>query len=217
MNIVLLGKPGVGKGTVCQMLKEKGYTILPTGDLLREEIKKGTEVGKQIEALFKEGKFAPVEVTNQLVKNFLKEHSNENVVLDAYPRNLVQYNVSKGQFDKFIFLDCPDSVIRERLEFRQIHEASGRTYNSKFLPPKVKGLDDETGEPLINRADDTLETINKRLKIYYDDTFPIVDLLKKDMPSITIDTEKNSLTKTIENIICFCSPKLETTKKPKMG
>lgn len=177
MNVFIIGKPGSGKGTITQELLDKGFVQLSTGDLLRQEQALGTEDGVQITELLAQGQFAPDALIFRLVDKFLKENASKNVIFDGFPRNVVQFDTCLEQgivFDRIIELEVPNELIRERIVNRRVHVASGRIYNIKTKPPKVDGVDDVTGEPLLHRADDTAEAVDKRLHNYETLTSPIL-------------------------------------------
>lgn len=180
MNILFLGKPGSGKGSISKRL-EGEYVYLSTGDLLREEVSKGTPEGIIIGELLKQGKFATDDTIFKIVEKFLAENADKNVIFDGFPRNLKQAQecLNRGiNFDVIFSIDVPDEAIEERVVHRRIHPASGRVYNIKTLPPKKDGVDDITGEPLIQRDDDKPEVVSSRLQTYHEITAPITPLLK---------------------------------------
>lgn len=187
MNILFLGKPGSGKGTVTQRLKEDGFLHLSTGDLLRAEREKGTELGQAIGKLIDGGNFVSDETIFNLVDNYLEENKGKNIVFDGFPRNLAQAQkcIDKNIiFEKVVVLEVPDELIKDRIVNRRVHTASGRVYNTKTLPPKVEGIDDITGDLLVHRDDDKEEVIGKRLDIYKNVTEPIAQFLEAKNYSI---------------------------------
>jgi len=141
-----------------------------SGDLIRKEIFENTEFGKQAKEYVSKGKVVPDDLVNKLMVKTLsqKEFLENHLLLDGYPRTLVQCNVLHNVIppNLVIEIDVPRDVIIDRMSKRWIHEASGRTYNLDFSPPKVPGKDDVTGEPLIRRIDDTPEAISARLEHY---------------------------------------------------
>ena len=185
MNILFLGKPGSGKGTIAQKLLENNsdFIQLSTGDLLRQEQETGSEVGKKIEALLKDGQFATDEMITVIVDKFMKDNVDKSIIFDGYPRTVAQAdNCLKSGivFDKTFFIDVSDDVVKERIVNRRVHVASGRVYNTETKPPKLEGIDDVTGELLLHRNDDRPEVLDNRLKNYQVKTFPIVAFLKNE-------------------------------------
>lgn len=187
MNILFLGKPGSGKGTITKRLGQDGFLHLCTGDLLRAERDKGTELGKEIGQLIDAGNFVSDELIFNLVDNYILENAGKNIIFDGFPRNLAQAQkcIEKNIiFEKVIVLDVPDELIKDRIVNRRVHLSSGRVYNTKTLPPKVEGIDDITGEALVHREDDKENVIGKRLKIYKNVTEPIAQFLEAKNYSI---------------------------------
>lgn len=180
MNLLFLGKPGSGKGTITKRL-EGDFVFLSTGDLLRAEVKTGSPRGVEIGNLLKQGKFASDDVIFDIVEDFLKTNKDKSIIFDGFPRNLLQANecVKRGiEFDKIFHIVVDDKEVEERIVNRRIHMASGRVYNISTLPPKVEGLDDITGEPLTHRDDDKQEVVKERLEIYRNVTEPIIKFLE---------------------------------------
>lgn len=207
MNILFVGKPGSGKGTITQSLINEGFLHLATGDLLRTEQNKGTELGKEIEALLSQGKFATNETVFFLVNQFLSENKGKSIIFDGFPRNKAQTEKCLDDgiiFDHVFLLEVSDAKIKERIVNRRIHQQSGRVYNIKTMPPKVEGIDDITGEPLIHRDDDKLEVIDNRLNNFNTLTEPLLEvLINKGYFIHKIDAEdalENQIEK-IKNII----------------
>lgn len=192
MNLLFLGKPGSGKGTITKRL-EGDFVFLSTGDLLRAEALRGTERGNEIDALLKQGKFASNEVVFDIVEEFLNENNGKSIVFDGFPRNLLQANecVKRGiNFDKIFHIIVDDKEVEERIVNRRIHPASGRVYNITTLPPKVEGVDDITGEPLIQRNDDKIDVVKDRLDTYRKVTEPIVKFLE-DRNEVILEIDGN--------------------------
>lgn len=191
MNILFIGKPGSGKGSITQNLLADGFLQLSTGDLLRKEVETGSVEGKEIEELLKQGKFATDETIFKIVDSFLTENAGKSVIFDGYPRNVKQAKacLENGMvFDKVFLIDVTDDLVKERIVNRRVHTASGRVYNTKTMPPKVEGKDDLTGDVLTHRYDDKLEVLDNRLKNFNDLTFPIVAFLQqKGIEVKTID------------------------------
>ena len=184
MQIILLGAPGAGKGTQEKFISDHlNIPQISTGDMLRASVSKGTELGLKAKVLMEKGELVPDDLILDLVKDRISEKDCANGFLfDGFPRTLDQANALK---DKGIKIDCvieimvDDDEIIQRMSGRRVHTASGRTYHIKYNPPKQENIDDETGEPLIQRPDDNEETVRKRLAIYHDQTSPLVDFYKK--------------------------------------
>ncbi|MBN2896356.1 MAG: adenylate kinase [Campylobacterales bacterium] len=180
MNIILLGAPGAGKGTQAQFLT-KAFEIpqISTGDMLRAAIKAGSELGVLAKSFMDEGKLVTDEIIIGLVKERIAQEDCRNgFLLDGFPRTVPQADALKEagvSIDAVIEIDVPDEVIVERMSGRRVHLASGRTYHVRFNPPKVEGIDDETGEALVQRADDQEAIVLDRLRVYHDQTQPLVD------------------------------------------
>lgn len=179
MRVILLGAPGAGKGTQAKLIMEKlGIPQISTGDMLRAAVAAGTELGLQVKDIMASGGLVSDELIIALVKERIAQADCANGFLfDGFPRTIPQAEamVREGVvIDRVIEIDVPDQDIVARLSGRRVHEASGRIYHVEHSPPKVAGVDDETGEPLIQRADDTEETVRKRLTVYHEQTEPLV-------------------------------------------
>lgn len=179
MRIILLGPPGAGKGTQAQLIaKEFGIPQISTGDMLRAAIKAGTELGKEAKSVMDKGQL----VSDELIINLVKERLNEpdcvnGCIFDGFPRTIPQAQAlaSAGvHIDYVVEIGVPDDEIVARLSGRRSHPASGRVYHVVYNPPKVEGLDDETGEPLVQRDDDKENVIRDRLSVYHNQTAALV-------------------------------------------
>ncbi|MFY9141350.1 adenylate kinase [Sulfuricurvum sp.] len=183
MKIILLGAPGAGKGTQAQFLT-KTFDIpqISTGDMLRAAIKAGTELGTLAKSFMDSGKLVTDEIIIGLVKErILQDDCKNGFLLDGFPRTVPQADALKEAgvaIDAVIEIDVADSVIVERMSGRRAHLASGRTYHVVFNPPKVDGKDDETGEDLVQRDDDKAEVVLDRLRVYHEQTAPLVNYYK---------------------------------------
>lgn len=182
LRAVILGAPGSGKGTVSsRIVKHFELKHLSSGDLLRGNILRGTEIGVLAKTFIEQGKLIPDDVMTRLAFHELKNLTQYNWLLDGFPRTLPQAEALDRayQIDTVINLKVPFEVIKQRLTARWIHPASGRVYNIEFNPPKTVGIDDLTGEPLIQREDDKPETVAKRLKAYEAQTEPVLEYYQK--------------------------------------
>lgn len=183
MQIILLGAPGAGKGTQAQFIsKHLDIPQISTGDMLRAAVANKTELGLKAKVLMAKGELVPDELILDLVKDRINEKDCENGFLfDGFPRTLDQAGALK---EKGVSIDCVieiivnDEEIIQRMSGRRVHPASGRTYHIKHNPPKQENIDDATGEPLIQRPDDNEETVKKRLAIYHEQTYPLVEFYK---------------------------------------
>jgi len=180
MRLILLGAPGAGKGTQATFICQKfGIPQISTGDMLRAAVKAGTPLGVQAKQVMDAGGL----VSDDLIINLVKERIAQpdctgGFLFDGFPRTIPQADAMKAaevKLDYVLEIDVPFDAIIERMSGRRSHPASGRTYHLKFNPPKATGVDDVTGEPLIQRADDQEETVKKRLDVYSAQTRPLVD------------------------------------------
>jgi adenylate kinase len=177
--MILLGPPGAGKGTQATFIKEKaGIPQVSTGDMLRAAVRAGTPLGLEAKKVMDSGALVSDEIIINLVKERLKEADCQaGYLFDGFPRTIPQAEAMKQaqvRIEVVLEIQVPDEDIIDRMSGRRVHVASGRTYHVKFNPPKAEGLDDVTGEPLIQRDDDKEETVRKRLDIYHAQTKPLV-------------------------------------------
>ena len=189
MRIILLGSPGSGKGTQAQFITEK-FSIpqISTGDMLRAAVRDGTELGIEAKKIMDEGGL----VSDNLILGLIKErvtHADcvQGFLLDGFPRTIAQAQGLQAmniKIDHVIEINVADEEIVTRIEGRRVHPQSGRSYHVKFNPPKVEGIDDVTGEALIQRDDDKEETVRKRLAVYHDQTKPLVNFYSPDQDVI---------------------------------
>ncbi|WP_457743914.1 adenylate kinase [Sulfurimonas sp.] len=184
MRIILLGAPGAGKGTQAQFLT-KQYNIpqISTGDMLRAAIKAGTQMGKLAKEAMDAGKLVTDEIIIGLVKDRIAQDDCKNgYLLDGFPRTLPQADAVTNagiEIDAVIEIAVPDEEIVKRMSGRRAHLASGRTYHIIYNPPKVEGKDDVTGEDLVQRDDDKEAVVVDRLKVYHEQTEPLVGYYKE--------------------------------------
>jgi len=180
MRLILLGAPGAGKGTQAAFICQKyGIPQISTGDMLRAAVKAGTPLGLAARKVMDSGALVGDDIIIGLVKERLAQPDCANGFLfDGFPRTIPQADAMKTagvQLDYVLEIDVPFEAIVERMSGRRSHTASGRTYHVKFNPPRVPGVDDITGEPLIQREDDKEETVKKRLEVYAAQTRPLVE------------------------------------------
>ena len=189
MKIVMLGAPGAGKGTQAKMIAEK-YSIphISTGDIFRANIKEGTPLGLEAKSYMDQGKLVPDELTVKiLLDRVAKDDCKNGYVLDGFPRTIPQANVLKealdAQNDKIdyaINVDVPDENIVRRMSGRRACVTCGATYHIEHVPPKKEGICDKCGSNLILRDDDKPETVLNRLKIYHEQTQPLIDFYNNE-------------------------------------
>ena len=179
MRILLLGQPGAGKGTQAQYLIAKyGIPQISTGDMLRAAIDSGSDLGREAKGYMDRGELVPDSLVIQLVQARVNEPDVANgFIFDGFPRNISQAEALRRaavDLDVVVDFQVPDEEILKRMSGRRVHPGSGRTYHIDFNPPKVAGIDDVTGEPLVQRADDNELTVKKRIETYHEQTKPLV-------------------------------------------
>lgn len=195
MNLIFLGPPGAGKGTIASIVKE-AFSVphISTGDLFRANIKNETELGKQVKEILASGNLVPDEITIKMVENRLKEDdAKSGYILDGFPRTVAQADALKGMsnVDYVINFVLDRETILKRLSGRRVCKSTGRTYHILYNPPKVEGIDDETGEPLIQRDDDKEEAILNRLEVYERSTAPLIDYYRAENLLVDLDASKS--------------------------
>lgn len=180
---VFLGAPGSGKGTQSLNLhKSHCYCHISTGDMLRDAVAAGTELGKKAKGIMAAGQLVPDDLVLELLAERVRSpECARGFILDGYPRNQEQAEAldkllasHKQKLDGVIYFDTPEETLIQRISGRRVHPGSGRVYHTVFHPPKVPGKDDVTGEDLIQRKDDNEETLRKRLHVFAKQTFPLV-------------------------------------------
>jgi len=184
MQLILLGGPGAGKGTQANLIKDKfNIPQISTGDMLRAAVKAGTPLGVEAKKIMDAGGLVSDDIILGLVDERLKQPDCENgYLLDGFPRTIPQAEgmIKRGiDVGYVVEIAVDDDEIIKRMSGRRVHLASGRTYHIEFNPPKVEGKDDETGEELVQRDDDQVETVRKRLDIYHEQTEPLVEFYTK--------------------------------------
>ncbi|XP_063313282.1 GTP:AMP phosphotransferase AK3, mitochondrial isoform X1 [Pelobates fuscus] len=194
---VIMGPPGSGKGTISdRIVKTFALQHLSSGDLLRLNIQKKTEIGIVAKSYIDQGQLVPDDVITKLILQELNTMRTNSWLLDGFPRTVPQAKAldDAHQINSVIDLNVPFETIRQRLTARWIHPGSGRVYNTEFNPPKVLGIDDITGEPLIQREDDQPETVTKRLKGYEALTRPVLEYYRnKGVLETFSGTETNKI------------------------
>ena len=206
MNIIMLGAPGTGKGTIAGILSEKlGIPQISTGDIFRKNTKEGTELGKLADSYISKGQLVPDEVTIKIVEDRLNQPDAKNgVILDGFPRTIVQADKlkeilkAKGEkVDITINLETPEEEIIERIVNRRVcsNQECKAVYNLVLHPPKVEGKCDKCGSDLITRKDDKIETVKSRLEQYFISTSPLVEYYKNEgiLYSETVSKTVNKL------------------------
>lgn len=183
-NLIFLGAPGAGKGTISNVLIAKyGVAHISTGDILRAEVAKGTPAGQEAAVIMKAGKLVPDELVCAMVKNRLAEPDCENgFILDGFPRTIPQADRLAAvlaelgkEIDYAIYLKVEDDVLLQRLTARLNCRGCDAIYNKLFMPPKTEGICDKCGSELFQRADDSLETAQNRLAVFHQQTQPLID------------------------------------------
>jgi adenylate kinase len=184
MRLILLGAPGAGKGTQATFITEK-YDIpqISTGDMLRAAVKAGTPLGIQAKQVMKAGGLVSDELIIGLIKDRLQDKDcNNGYLLDGFPRTIPQADAMQENgidIDYVVEISVDDKEIIKRMSGRRAHLASGRTYHIEFNPPQTEGMDDVSGEPLVQRDDDKEETVKHRLAVYHEQTEPLVIYYRK--------------------------------------
>ncbi len=178
MRLMLLGPPGAGKGTQAKLLQQRfDIPQISTGDMLRTAVKAGTPLGQQAKAIMDAGELVSDDVIIALVKERLAEPDCvKGFLLDGFPRTIAQADalLAHTDIDEVIEIQLANEVIVARMSGRRVHTSSGRVYHTEHNPPKQEGLDDISGEPLIQRLDDAPETVSYRLEVYHKQTAPLI-------------------------------------------
>ena len=200
MKLLLLGPPGGGKGTQAKLLVKKfNIPQISTGDILRDQVKKETNLGLKAKEFMQSGELVPDNLILDMMEKRLKNNDcYGGYILDGFPRTTPQAEGLENllqklnqNLDKVIVLEVDDKDIIDRMSGRRVHTESGRIYHIKFNPPKNEGLDDLTNEKLVIRKDDQRETVDKRLKIYHETTKPLIDYYSSKNIVTCINGNKN--------------------------
>jgi adenylate kinase len=179
MRVILLGAPGSGKGTQAQAITEKyGIPQISTGDMLRAAVREGTPLGLEAKKIMDAGLLVSDDIILGLIQERIKaDDCRTGFLLDGFPRTIAQADGLQKmgiRIDHVVEFDVEDEEIVKRMSGRRVHTASGRTYHIVFNPPREEGKDDLTGDPLIQRDDDSEATVRKRLSVYHEQTKPLV-------------------------------------------
>ncbi len=179
MNLIFLGAPGAGKGTLAtQLSKEYDIPQISTGDIFRTAVKHGSELGRKVQGIMEKGELVPDSLTVELVKERLAQQDARNgYILDGFPRTIAQADAlaSFQKIDMVINFNTSDDVVIRRLSGRRVCRSCGAIYHVENMPPKVKGKCDDCGGELYTRDDDTIESIKNRLRVYKDQTEPLIE------------------------------------------
>ena len=207
---IFFGPPGAGKGTQAPKIKDE-YCLchLSTGDMLRDAVKAGTEMGKKAKAVMDAGKLVSDDIVAGIVAEAIKgDECSHGFILDGFPRTVPQAKILDGlltkmniSIDKVINLKIDDELLIKRVTGRLIHPGSGRSYNIWFNPPKVEGKDDITGEDLIKRGDDTEDKLKARLNEFHSKTKPVLDYYSKKVANINADADMDVITQNIRDAL----------------
>lgn len=222
MKLVIFGPPGSGKGTYASRLKSKlNITTISTGDIFREAIKEGTELGKKIKKYLDSGQLVPDETVIEVVRNRIaKPDCKKGFILDGFPRTVEQAKTLEKavKIDVIIKLLVPKQIIIERLSNRRTCKNCGEIYNLKTLKPKKEGICDKCGGPLIQRKDDTIPVIKERLQIFEKQTRPLMRYYESKIPFINVTCNDIDMPpeEAIEQIIKELK-KLNLTRRPRSG
>lgn len=200
MNLVMLGKPGAGKGSVCEEFTKNSDCIhLSTGDIFRKEIAAKTPLGILADSYISQGLLVPDDVTNNIIKNILSVNPNASYVFDGYPRTVNQAEALNKmmkeigiKLDAVIELEVLDSLVLTRLTSRRVCSSCGAIYNLRNHPPKVEGICDNCGAKVIQREDDRVDAIQNRLNVYRAQTQPLIDYYKKENLLKVVDGDKDA-------------------------
>lgn len=198
--IVLLGPPGAGKGTQAEVLSEKtGLPHISSGDIFRENLKAQTELGKLAQSFMNRGELVPDDVTIAMIRERLsRPDCGEGAILDGFPRTPAQaeaLDAMLAEFDSKVssvpYISVPEAVLIERLSGRWTCRAQGHIYHSVYNPPKEAGVCDEDGSELYQREDDKPATVERRIRVYFEQTSPLIDFYRKAGLLVEIDGTKS--------------------------
>jgi adenylate kinase len=219
MYIILLGAPGAGKGTQAALLSQKlKLAHIASGDLFRQALTKGTELGLQAKGYMEKGQLVPDEITIKMVLERIGAPDCVNgIILDGFPRNVEQAKaldkaliLKKKSIDKTVYIKVSEAELLKRLTGRWICRKCQSPYHEVSSPPKIKGKCDKCGGELYQRADDNTETIKKRLEVFFAETAPLINYYQKEEKLLEVQGE-GSMDEICERIVLTLQPK--NTKK----
>ena len=194
--IILLGPPGAGKGTQAQIISEKlGLPHISSGDIFRENLKSQTELGKLAKGFMDRGELVPDDLTIDMIRERLvRPDCAQGALLDGFPRTVAQAKALDGMLAEFSgkvnavpYINVPESVLVERLTGRWTCRAEGHVFHEKFSPPKVTGVCDHDGSELYQRADDNVETVTRRIRVFLDQTQPLIEYYQQAGSLLEVD------------------------------
>lgn len=184
MKLIILGPPGAGKGTQADFIAARfGVPKISTGDMLRSAVKQGSPLGREAKRIMDSGGLVSDDIIMGLIEERLKAPDCQSGYLfDGFPRTIGQAEALENQgvaVDAVLELRVEDEAIVSRMSGRRVHPGSGRTYHLIYNPPRQPGVDDESGEPIIQRDDDKEETVRRRLEVYHEQTSPLIDFYQE--------------------------------------
>jgi adenylate kinase len=195
MNLIFLGAPGAGKGTLATLLsKEYRIPQISTGDLFRAAVKEGSELGKQVQGIMEKGELVPDSLTVELVKERLsKPDAKGGYILDGFPRTVAQADALAEfqKIDAVINFSISDELVIRRLSGRRVCRSCGAIYHIENMPPKVEGTCDRCGGELYIRDDDKIDSIKNRLRVYKEQTEPLIAYYRDRAVLREIDSSKS--------------------------
>lgn len=196
MRILIVGAPGAGKGTQSKIISEKlGIPHISTGDILRNEISSGSELGNKVKEYVESGKLVPDEIiADVLLSELRKDIYRNGYILDGFPRTINQVKIMEEKnilIDKVIFIDTSEEEILRRITGRRVCPNCGSVYNLFYNPPKVDGKCDKCGADLVQRKDDTYEVVKSRLNTFKRDTLPVIDYYKSKGVLLRVNGDKS--------------------------
>jgi len=208
-HVILLGAPGVGKGTLGQeVVKRAGLAYVSTGDMLRAEVAAKTELGNKIASILAAGELVSDDLVTELIaKALARPEAQKGYMIDGYPRTLHQAKsleqLPQGKIDVVFNIELPTEEIVRRISSRRSCPKCKAVYNLLFSPPKKEGVCDKCGTGLVTRSDDTPETIRNRIKVYEDNTKPLVDYYEKKGVLVRIDSSGNDNEQKIRKMLAI--------------